>query len=388
MSARRVGLAALALLSACAVWWTGAAPTPWRMPVSSAQAQSPAKGAAPVPVRVARVLRQDLPQTLQAVGQVQSLHQVAVRPQTDGVLTELHFKEGQRVQRGQVLARLDDRSQRAQLRQSEAELQRLRSQLSMARLDLQRYEGLLTESAVSAQQRDQQLALVNQLQAQIQAQEAAVAAAQVQLSYTTITSPVSGRAGLRQVDVGNLLRVSDALPLVTVTQTQPMAVVFTVHQSRLGEVREALRVAPDGASTVQLADHERGPILAQGRLTTVDNRVDPATGTLKLKAEVPNAQERLWSGQFVHVTWRTGQLPQALVVPTSALQRGIKGTMVWRVREGKADVVPVQVRWQNDALAALALASDQQGALIAGDAVVTDGHTRLKPRAAVRVSAP
>lgn len=382
MSAKRGWLTALVLMVLGASWWWQ---SPWRLPMSAAHAQAKGPGTPPVPVGVARVQRQDLPQTVQAVGQVQSLHQVAVRPQTDGVLTELHFKEGQRVQRGQVLARLDDRRQRAQLTQAQADLQRLRAQITLARLDLQRYEGLLTQSAVSAQQRDQQQALVNQLQAQIQAQEAAVAAAQVQLSYTTITSPVTGRAGLRQVDVGNLLKTTDAEPLVTVVQTQPMAVVFTVPQNRLHEVREALQPSPAGAPTVQLADQERGPILARGRLTTVDNRIDPATGTLKLKAEVPNVQERLWPGQFVHVSWRTGQLPQALVVPTAALQRGLQGTIVWRVRAGRAEVVPVQVRWQDDERAALTLASDQQSALVEGDAVVTHGHARLKPQAAVRV---
>lgn len=332
---------------------------------------------AAVPVRVAQVVRQDVPFTLQAVGQVQSPHEVIVRPQVEGIVTELRFKEGQRVQRGQVLARLDDRTWRAQLAQAEAELARLQAQLKLARLDLGRYEGLAAQAAVSSQQRDQQAGLVDELQAQARAQEAALTAARVQLSHAVITSPVTGRAGLRQVDVGNLVGPSLAQGLVTVVQTQPMGVVFAVPQTRLAEVRQALQAGR--RAPVTLRDQERGDTLAQGELATVDNRIDPATGTLKLKAQVPNADERLWHGQFVTVTLGTGELAQGLVLPAAALQRGLKGTFVWRVREGRAEMVPVQVRWQDDQRAVVA------AGVAPGEAVVVEGQARLKPRAAVQV---
>ena len=342
------------------------------------QAADPPKASPAVPVRVIQASLQDLPSTLSAVGQVQALQQVLVRPQIEGVLTEVLFKEGQPVTRGQVLARLDDRSLRAQVDQAQADVNRLKAQLQIAQLDLKRYEGLAAQAAVSTQQLDQQVALVAELRAQVQSQEAAANAARVQLSYATITSPVAGRAGLRQVDVGNLVRPTDANGLVSVVQTQPVAVIFSVPQGRLGEVRQAVKqLAP---ARVQIADQEQGTLLAEGRLTTVDNRVDPASGSLKLKAEVPNVKEELWPGQFVAVTLRTGTLDQALVVPTQALQRGLKdATFVWRVRDNVAEMVPVKVRWQDDQRAVIA------SGIAAGDAVVVDGQSRLKPKATVKV---
>lgn len=342
------------------------------------QAADPPKASPAVPVRVIQASLQDLPSTLSAVGQVQALQQVLVRPQIEGVLTEVLFKEGQPVTRGQVLARLDDRSLRAQVDQAQADVNRLKAQLQIAQLDLKRYEGLAAQAAVSTQQLDQQMALVAELRAQVQSQEAAANAARVQLSYATITSPVAGRAGLRQVDVGNLVRPTDANGLVSVVQTQPVAVIFSVPQGRLGEVRQAFKQS--APARVQIADQEQGTLLAEGRLTTVDNRVDPASGSLKLKAEVPNVKEELWPGQFVAVTLRTGTLDQALVVPTQALQRGLKdATFVWRVRDNVAEMVPVKVRWQDDQRAVIA------SGIAAGDAVVVDGQSRLKPKAAVKV---
>lgn len=342
------------------------------------QAADPPKASPAVPVRVIQASLQDLPSTLSAVGQVQALQQVLVRPQIEGVLTEVLFKEGQPVTRGQVLARLDDRSLRAQVDQAQADVNRLKAQLQIAQLDLKRYEGLAAQAAVSTQQLDQQMALVAELRAQVQSQEAAANAARVQLSYATITSPVAGRAGLRQVDVGNLVRPTDANGLVSVVQTQPVAVIFSVPQGRLGEVRQAVKQS--APARVQIADQEQGTLLAEGRLTTVDNRVDPASGSLKLKAEVPNVKEELWPGQFVAVTLRTGTLDQALVVPTQALQRGLKdATFVWRVRDNVAEMVPVKVRWQDDQRAVIA------SGIAAGDAVVVDGQSRLKPKAAVKV---
>ena len=342
------------------------------------QAADPPKAAPPVPVRVVQASLQSLPSTLSAVGQVQALQQVLVRPQIEGVLTEVLFKEGQPVTRGQVLARLDDRSLRAQVDQALADVNRLKAQLQIAQLDLKRYEGLAAQAAVSTQQLDQQVALVAELRAQVQSQEAAANAARVQLSYATITSPVAGRAGLRQIDVGNLVRPTDTNGLVSVVQTQPVAVLFSVPQARLGDVRQAVK--QQGPARVQIADQEQGTALAEGRLTTVDNRVDPASGSLKLKAEVPNAREELWPGQFVAVTLRTGTLDQALVVPTQALQRGLKdATFVWRVRDNVAEMVPVKVCWQDDQRAVIS------SGIVAGDTVVIDGQSRLKPKATVKV---
>ncbi len=342
------------------------------------QAAPAAKSAPSVPVRVVQAAQQDVPLELRMIGQVQSLHQVLVRPQIEGVLTEVRFKEGQRVARGDVLARLDDRALKAQLAQAEAELTRLQSQLQLANADLKRYEGLAAQAAVPVQQRDQQAAAVVQLQSQIRSQQAALAAARVQLSFTTITSPVTGRVGLRAVDAGNFVRPSDAAGLVTVVQTQPMGIVFSAPQTRLSDVREALKVK--GGAVVRVSDQEGGTSLAQGRLLTADNMVDAGNGSLRLKAQVPNTTQNLWPGQFVAVTLVTGQMPQALVVPAAAVQRGLKGSFVWRVLNDQADMVPVTVRWQNDERAVLA-----PGSIKPGDRVVVDGQSRLKPSQAVQV---
>jgi RND family efflux transporter MFP subunit len=357
-----------------------------------------------VPVRIAQATHQTIPLAMQVIGQVQSLHQVLIRPQIEGVLTEVRFTEGQRVRRGDILARLDDRALRAELAQAEAELARLQAQRQLAEADLARYEGLAAQKAVPVQQRDQQAAAVAQARSQVQAQQAAIAAARVQLSFTVITSPVDGRVGLRAVDVGNLVRPTDAAGLVTVVQTQPMAVVFSAPQSRLGEVRDALKMK--GGAMVRVADQERGTPLAEGRLLTADNTVDAGNGSLRLKAQVPNTQENLWPGQFVAVTLVTGDMPRALVVPAAAVQRGLKGSFVWRVAGGKADMVPVSVRWQDDEHAVLAApsaagappvagsaattaattpAATRPAAIAPGDRIVVDGQSRLKPAATVRV---
>lgn len=367
----------LGLLTAGGVWWLV---SDHSQPV--AQTSNPTNTPPPVPVKVAVVEQADVPLQLHAVGQLQPLQQVGIRPQTEGVLTQVLFHEGQRVQQGQVLARLDDRHLRAQEAQAQAELARLQAQLHVARLDLTRYEGLAAQSAISIQQRDQQVALVAQLQAQVQAQQANLQATRVQLSYATITSPISGKAGLRRVDAGNVVRPSDASPLVTVVQTHPMAVVFAVPQARLGAVAQAVS-APGGASVVLNSQEVQGRELARGRVTTADNLVDPATGSLKLKAQVPNEAGHLWPGQFVTVQMQTGQLKQALVVPAVAIQKGLKGDMVWRVEQtpegAKAESVPVRVTWQDDERAVIA-----EG-VKAGDRVVTDNHARLKPKAHVKV---
>ena len=371
MVSKRWWWAGLALVAGLLAWLS----TAWSPRL---QASSAPKAAQTVPVRVAQAARQTLPTTLTAVGQVQALQQVLVRPQIEGVLTEVLFKEGQPVAKGQVLARLDDRALRAQVDQAQAEVQHLKAQLQIAQLDLKRYEGLASQAAVPVQQRDQQVALVAQLQAQVKSQEAMLKAAKVQLSYATVTSPIAGRAGLRQVDVGNLVRPTDVNGLVTVVQVQPVAVLFAVPQGRLAEVRQALK--QQGPARVQIADQERGTPLAEGRLTTVDNRVDPTSGSLKLKAEVPNAKDELWPGQFVTVTLSTGAMDQALVVPTQALQRGLKdASFVWRVRDNVAEMAPVKVRWQDYQRAVIA------SGLEAGDTVVVDGQSRLKPKAAVKV---
>lgn len=361
----------------------------WPSSPSVAQKAAGGKAPPPVPVKVAEVRLQDQALSLTAVGQVQASQQAVVKSRIEGLLTEVHFTEGQMVRQGQVLARLDDRSLRAQVAQAEAELRRLQAQLTLARLDLQRYQDLAAQSAVSTQQRDQQQAQVAQLQAQVESQQASVRQIQTQLSYTVITAPFSGRVGLRLVDVGNIVRPLDAQGIVTLAQTQPLRVVFSVPQSRLGDVRQAM--GQSGGAGVSVAEREGGPTLARGRLRSADNAVDAGTGTLKLKAELSpddGRGERLWPGQFVTVQLDTGAIAGALTVPAAAVQRGLKGPFVWRVAAAadgsppQAQMVPVQTRWQSDAW--VVVASREEG-LKPGDQVVVDGQSRLKPKAGVKV---
>lgn len=371
-------LAALGLTAAAFLWPAGP---------SVAQKAAAGKAPPPVPVRVAVALVQDQALTLSAVGQVQASQHAVVRARIEGLLTEVNFTEGQNVRQGQVLARLDDRSLRAQVAQAQAELRRLQAQLELALLDLKRYQDLAAESAVSSQQRDQQQAQVAQLQAQVQSQQASLSQAQTQLSYTAITAPFSGRVGLRQVDVGNVVRPSDAQGIVSLAQTQPLLVTFNAPQARLGDVRRAMAQA-QGAQ-VSVSEQEAGPAVAQGRLRSVDNAVDAGSGTLKLKAELAPSGDRLWPGQFVTVQLNTGAIAGALTVPANAVQRGLKGAFVWRVAAGEggalqAQVVPIEARWQSDAVVVLEPRAD---GLKPGDQVVVDGQSRLKPKAAVKVLA-
>ena len=201
----------------------------WRL-MSNTVAAGPPKGPPPVPVSVVAVEQRDVPQLAAGIGTVQSLHSVVLRPQVSGIVTEVLFEEGQQVKKGQLLARIDDRTIVANLRQSEAEKARNEAQLRAARLDQSRYNNLLAEEAISRQTVEQQAALVEQLEAAIRANEATIAAQRVQLSYTQITSPVTGRVGLRRIDPGNLVQAGDANGLVAVTQVDPISVIFTLPQ--------------------------------------------------------------------------------------------------------------------------------------------------------------
>jgi RND family efflux transporter MFP subunit len=348
----------------------------WRLSPDSLAAQ-PARGRPPVPVSVTLVEQRDVPQLAAAIGTVQSLHSVVVRPQISGIVTEVLFEEGQQVQRGQLLARIDDRTILANLRQAEAEKARNEAQLKAARLDKERYENLLAEEAISRQTLEQQSALVEQLEAQVRANEATIAANQVQLSYTKITSPVTGRVGLRRVDPGNLVQAGDAAGLVTVTQVDPISVVFTLPQDLLAKVRGLTRGRAQ--APVSAYDRDGGVLLAEGRLTTIDNEVDANTGTIRMRAEFANPAGNLWPGQFVTVRLQTDVSRDALVVPARTVRQGLQGPFVFRVRDGIAEVVPVQVGYTNDDFAVI------ESGLAAGDSVVIDGYSRLTPNATVRV---
>ncbi len=323
----------------------------------------------PVPVLAATPRVEDVPVYLDGVGSIRALNTVTVRSQVDGKLIAVNFVEGQDVQKGDVLAEVDPAIYQAQYDQAVAKKAQDQAQLANQRLDLARYEQLAASSAGSKQQADTQRALVAQTEALIKADQAAIDNAAATLSYTKIVAPISGRAGLRQVDQGNIVHASDATGLVVITQLQPIAVWFSLPQQQIMRVNAAAAKSP---LQVDVFGNDGVTVIDTGVLKGIDNLVDPTTGTLKLKAEFPNANYQLWPGQFVNVRLKVETLIKALVVPTSAVQRGPVGTFSYVI--GEDDVVtakPVTVTQQNEHDAVIA------SGLSPTDRVVTTGFANL-----------
>ncbi|KJK17345.1 efflux RND transporter periplasmic adaptor subunit [Pseudomonas sp. 2(2015)] len=334
-----------------------------------------------IPVRVVSVKQQDVPRFVSGIGSVLSLHSVVIRPQVEGVLTQLLVKEGQAVKQGDLLATIDDRSIRASLEQAKAQLGQSQAQLQVAEVDLKRYRLLSTDNSVSKQTLDQQQALFNQLKATVLGNQAAIAAAQVQLSYTQIRSPVTGRVGIRNVDEGNFLRVADTQGLFSVTQIDPIGVEFSLPQQLLPTL-QGLLTAPTPAVVQAYLEGDGdsgGTLLGEGRLTLIDNQVAANTGTIRVKAEFTNPDARLWPGQLVTLKLQTALDQKALVVPPQVVQRGIDGHYVYRLNGDKVDSVPVKVLYQDSVLNIIA-------GVATGDRLVSDGQSRLKPGAHVEVA--
>lgn len=327
----------------------------------------------PVPVRVVQVERRDVADFAQGIGRATSMHSVMVRTQIDGRLTGVHVKEGQWVKAGDLLATIDDRALRASLAEARAQLGQSRAQLSGAQIDLNRYQELIADNGVSRQTFDQQQTLFNQLTATVAGHRAAIASVEVQLSHTRILSPVSGRVGIRNVDVGNFLRTSDAEGLFTVTQIAPIAVEFALPQSML-PVLQRLLDAPEAARVIAfISDDAQGEYrLGDGHLRLIDNQVSANTGTLRVKAEFQNGDQRLWPGQLVNVRVQTAVYPDALTLPPKAVIRGLDAHFVYRLDGNVAEVQPIKVIHQNDDVFIV------KGVQV-GDVVVSDGQSRLKP---------
>jgi multidrug efflux system membrane fusion protein len=339
------------------------------------QAANRARPDLPVPVLAATPRIQDVPVYLDGVGAVRALNNVLVRSQVDGKLIAVNFTEGQDVKKGDVLGEIDPVIYKAQLDQAVAKKAQDEAQLANQRLDLARYQQLAASNAGSKQQADTQRAVVAQQEALVNADQAAIDNMQAMLGYTKIIAPLSGRAGLRQVDQGNIIHASDPTGLVTITQLQPIAVLFSLPQQQIVRVNAA---SANGALTVDVFGNDGVTVIDTGTLKGIDNQVDPTTGTLKLKAEFPNASFQLWPGQFVNVRLKVDTLPQAVVVPTSAVQRGPAGTFSYVIGEG--DIVtakPVVVTQQNETDAVIA------SGLSPSDRVVTTGFANLSDGAKV-----
>jgi len=360
------GLAALLILGAWG-WWSGR-PTP------AAAAEN--TGAAPVLVHTATVEARDMPIRLQGLGAVQAWASVTVRARIDGQLESVGFREGEVVRQGQLIAKLDDRVQKAQLAQAVAQRARDQAQLDNAREDLARYVELARHGAIDRKTLDTQRAQVAVLQATIQSDDAQIQAARVQLDYTRITAPLTGRTGALQVDPGNLVRATDAAGLVLINQVDPIAVSFTVPDTAFAEVQAAVRAAGPSAPGLAVEVYGRGQAerLGRGALVLVDNRIDAASGTLRLKARLDNPGLALWPGQTVDVRLILGDRAGALVVPESAVQRGADGLFVYVV--GPDDHVRLQAVRMAVAQDGLAVVTE---GLSAGQRVVVDGQYKLRP---------
>src|ERR1700722_18389754 len=331
--------------------------------------------AVPVLAAVPRIL--DVPVYLDGVGTVRALNNVLVRSQVDGKLISVNFVEGQDVKKGDILGEIDPAIYKAQFDQAVAKKAQDEAQLANMRLDLIRYQQLAAANAGSKQQFDTQRAVVAQQEALVAADQAAIDNAQATLSYTKIIAPLSGRTGLRQVDQGNIIHASDSTGLAIITQLQPIAIMFSLPQQQIVRVNAAIA---KGSLVVDVFGNDGVTVVDTGKLTGIDNQVDPTTGTLKLKAEFPNANLQLWPGQFVNVRLKVETLSQAVVVPSSAVQRGPAGTFSYVIGDGDTVTAkPVVVTQQNETDAVIA------SGVSASDRVVTTGFANLSEGAKVIV---
>ncbi|MEZ5853699.1 MAG: efflux RND transporter periplasmic adaptor subunit [Hyphomicrobiaceae bacterium] len=330
---------------------------------------SSSKGGAPVvPVLAARAESTNVPVVLDGVGTVRPLKTVTVRTQVDGRILKIAFEEGQEIKAGDLLAELDPATYQAALDQAVAKRAITQTQLANAKRD---YERMAKIPNVMAQKTmDTQEAQVAQFEAQLKADDAAIASARTVLDYTRITAPISGRTGFRLVDEGNIVRSGDA-GIVTITTLDPISVVFTVPQQRLADLKRAM-TRDTTRNSVEAIDSDGKPVSGAGRLEVIDNQIDQQTGTVRIKATFDNAKRELWPGEFVNVKVKVDILDDVIAVPAAAVQRGPAGTFVWVVGPENAAVVrPVETGLQTETLAVI------KAGLKAGEQVVTTGFARI-----------
>ena len=361
MRRRTIALTCVTVVAAGVAGW-------WLAPASPAPAEAAVSPA--IPVVTAKVGVSDMPLVKVGLGTVAAYNTVNVHSQVTGTIQKIGFVEGRTVQPGDLIARLDPRLFQAALQQAQANLARDEAHLANAQANLSRYVPLLKQGFSTQQQVGDQTASVAQLRAAITSDQAAIDNAQTQLSYTTITSPISGVTGIRQVDIGNIVHPADTTPIVTITQIQPISVIFTLPQKDLPEVQAAIRKGPLRA----IAYPQDGTdALGQGSLLLVNNQISQASGTVELKATFPNKAGKLWPGEFVQVRLVTGVQPSAVSVPLSALQQGPAGQQVFVV--GSGNTVHLRSVKIAETLDGHALVSD---GLTAGETVVTSGQYRLQ----------
>jgi membrane fusion protein, multidrug efflux system len=334
-----------------------------------------------VPVSVSTAERRDMPYYLTGLGSVQAFYTDSIKTRVDGELMQVNFKEGQFVNKGDLLLVIDPRPYQVALEQAQATLFRDQASLRDAKLNYERYKGLLQNSgAMSQQQVDTQATTVDQLEGAVRTDQAAIDNAKLNLIYCHITSPISGRVGLRLVDPGNIVHATDTNALLVITQLQPIAVLFTLPEDQLPSVAQHM-----AKSTLEVDAYSRDDQtkLATGKLLTIDNQIDQSTGTGRLKAVFDNKENALWPNQFVNVHLLLEIRKNSTVIPAAAIQRGPQGTYVFVAKpDHTADIRPVTIAFTQENLANIA------SGVAPGDVVITDGQDKLQEGSEIQVRAP
>jgi multidrug efflux system membrane fusion protein len=370
---RRIGLAVIGGVLLLGLLWLG-------LRGADPGKAGAAKGPGPaIPVIVASAERRDVPVYLTGLGTITAFNTVTVRTRVDGQIVQVAFREGQEVNKGDLLLVIDPRPFEVQLSQAQASLARDQAQLADARLNLERDRDLLAQGILPQQQMDSQRALVQQLEASAQVDQSQIDNARLQLTYCRITAPVGGRVGLRLVDEGNVVRAADLNGLLVITQLEPITVLFTLPEDSLPAVARRMK---DGSLPVEAYSRDDQTKLASGSLLTIDNQIDSSTGTGRLKAVFENRDRTLWPNQFVNVRLLLEVKKAQIVVPAAAVQRGSQGVFAYVVKPDKT----IEVHLLTVGLTQGGIAAIDAG-LAPGDQVVTDGHekvqagSRVEPRA-------
>jgi multidrug efflux system membrane fusion protein len=331
----------------------------------------------PIPVVTAKVQRRDVNLYLDALGTVTPRNSVVVKSRVDGELMRLYFREGEMVKAGDLLAQIDPRAFEAQLAQAQGQLMRDQALLNNAQIDLERYKTLLAQDSIAKQQTDTQAALVQQYRGAIAVDKALVDTARLQVAYSRITAPISGRVGLRQVDPGNMISSADTNGIVSIAELQPITVLYTIPEDNLPTVLARMKLAK--AVPVEAFDRSQTTQLASGTLLTIDNQIDPTTGTIKLRAEFKNKESTLYPNQFVNIRMLVNVDENAIVIPMPALQRGRNGDYVYVVnKDGTVSLRDVKIGHTSGETVVI------ENGLEPGEIVVVDGADKLRDGAKVK----
>lgn len=366
-------MTALVLLAGCAVL-IGCSSS-----ADSKQQKAQAAVSRTVSVATAQVQRQDVPVYLTGLGAVTAFNTANIKSRVDGQIMRVNFQEGQNVKEGDLLIEIDARPYQVQLEQMQAQLFRDQAQLRDARLNLERYTSLIPSGSIAQQQVDTQKALVDQLDGTVRTDQAQIDTAKLQIVYCHITAPFTGRVGLRQVDPGNIIHAADTNPMLILTQLQPIAVIFTLTEDVLPTVSRRMQ---QGTLEVDAFSRDDQTKLATGKLLTIDNQIDPTTGTAKLKAVFSNTDNQLWPNQFVNANLLLETRKNSTVVPTAAILRGPQGTFVYAVNGDKT---------VEDRAVTVALTQGDTTVITSGlnpgDMVVTDGQDKLQRGSSINIRA-